>query len=75
MCHGVTHLVGERQGQLRVCLCEFRETGFNVVAGLADNLEIADYGILSHFVLQERHFAQVLGIALNALDGLEDMPR
>ena len=75
MRHGVTHLVGECQGQLRVCLCELRKMDFNIVASLADDLEIADYGILRHFVSQKRHLVRVFRIALNALDGLEDMPR
>ena len=73
MGHGVAHLICERQGQLRVGCSELRIVLLDIVAGLTDDLEVPDHGILDHLVLQEWDLAHVLGVAVDTLDGFEDV--
>ena len=49
--YSVAHLIGECQGQARVLCRELGLVLLDIVARLADDLEVADYGILRHFVL------------------------
>ena len=73
VCYRVTHLIGESQGQIRVSRRVLGEVVFDVVAGLADDLEVTDHGILNHLILQELHFVHIFGVAIDALDGLKNM--
>lgn len=47
----------------------------DVVARLANDLEVPDHGVLGHFVLKERHFVDVFDVAINALDRLPNVPK
>jgi hypothetical protein len=40
--NGIAHLVSKRQRQLRMCSGELKVVLLDVVAGLADDLEVAD---------------------------------
>ena len=44
----------------------------DVMAGLTDDLEVTDHGVLNQLGVHERLFVHVLGIAANAFDGLCD---
>lgn len=73
MCQSITHFIGESPRNLSV---HFREAGVvfrNVVARLADNLEIADYGILGFFIAEKGDLGQVFHITINALYGIENV--
>jgi hypothetical protein len=50
-------------GNISRCCCCF-----------SDDLEVADHGILNQLVVQECHFVHVLGVTVDALDGLRDVP-
>ena len=45
----------------------------DVIAGLTDDLEVTDHGVLNQLGVHERLFVHVLGIAANAFDGLCDV--
>ena len=69
----IAHLIGDRQGQFGV---PHRERGvvlLNVVAGLADDLEVADHGILRHFTLQEGCFVEFVDVAPHRSPNLTQM--
>ena len=70
---GVSHLVGRRQRQLRMRCSELGGVLLDVVAGLANDLQVADHGVLYQRVVQERHFVHMPGVAPDALDGFEDV--
>ena len=44
-----------------------------VTSGLAEYLEVADHRILRHLVLQKARFIHIVGVALNALNGLKNV--
>ncbi len=56
MGHSVAHLVGERQRQIWMLCCEIGIVLLYIVAGLADDLEISDYGVLNQVVFQKVGF-------------------
>ena len=47
----------------------------DVVAGLADDFDVPDHGVLNHFVAQERRFIDVLDVAVNAVDRFPNRPQ
>jgi hypothetical protein len=55
--------------------CEIREPRLDVVAGLANHLEVADNGILRHRVCQKTDLIDVVRVELNALDGSRNVPQ
>jgi hypothetical protein len=46
---------------------------FDVVTGLANDLQIADHGILNQCVLHVRRLGHALGVAFDALNGFDDV--
>ena len=51
-------------------LRKFGEVAFNVAACLADNFEIADYGVLCHLFLVEGNFIVFRCVILNTINRL-----
>ena len=49
--NGVAYLVSERQWQLGMLRCELTVVFLDVVTGLAQNLQVADHGILNQLAL------------------------
>src|SRR5690606_15460714 len=71
--YSITHLIGGRKWQLRVCYRKLRAMCLDVMAGFPDDFKVADHGILSHLVFQECHFAHVLSVTIDALDSFQDV--
>lgn len=71
--HRVAHLIGECQRQFWMMRRELRIVVLDVVAGFADDLEVADDGILSHVVPQEGHLVDITDISLDTLDGFPNV--
>jgi hypothetical protein len=46
---------------------------FDVPAGFADDLQIADHGVLHQVVLREANFVNVVGVAMNTFNRLKNM--
>ena len=69
----VAHLVGECQRRFRMRIGKTGVMRLDIVAGLTDDFEGADHGILSHRILHEDDLAHAVGIAIDARDGFEDV--
>jgi hypothetical protein len=69
----IAHAIGEVEPQLRMILREGWIGSLNLVGGLANDLEIADDGVLHERVLLERHLVEGAHITFVALDRAKDM--
>ena len=70
----VSHRVHDLPGNVIVLRSELRSHTLDVVRRLADDLDVADHGVLHPFVVQERHLIHVRCLAVDAFDGFEDVP-
>jgi hypothetical protein len=73
MCQGVAHLIGEVPGELGVGGCKLRVMLDDVVASVADYLEIANDGVLCLSVRQVRRRVHARGVLADVADSLGDM--
>jgi hypothetical protein len=48
---GIAHLVGKRQRQLRMRSRKLGIVFLNVIAGFADDLEVANHGVLHQLIV------------------------
>lgn len=71
--HGIAHRVGRGQWQLGVRGGELGEAPEDVVAGLTDDLDVADHRVLRDVASVELHFAQIRRIPLDPLDGVDNV--
>src|SRR5471032_408235 len=71
--HGIAHLTSERKGQRRVRGRKFRVVHLDVMASLADDLDVSDHGVLGHLVLHELLLVHVDGVSLDAPNSLRNV--
>jgi hypothetical protein len=69
----IAHAIGEVEPQLRVTLGESGIGNLNLVGGLADDLEIADDGVLNERVVLERRLVEAVNIAFDPLVRAKNM--
>ena len=71
--HCVSHLICRRKRELRMCFHKFGIALFDVITGLANDLEVADDGVLHQFASEESKFIHVSDVELNALNRFENV--
>jgi hypothetical protein len=69
----IAHLVGDCQRQLWMRGGKLREALGDAVAGLADDLDVANDSVLGDLAPIERSLTQVGSVAVNALDRVNDV--
>jgi len=64
----IAHLVCKGQGQFGVLRGEVWVMLQDIVAGFAENFQVADHGVLDQFVLQESKLVYIVGITVDPVD-------